>query len=97
MHSTSASRVISRPSRGATRRPSLRSGARRRFAGQSRAARQIDLGEPEEPADRLQTRASWRYLGSGYRTKGEAWLAMLAAARAREYRRLAREHACIDR
>ena len=35
--------------------------------------------------------ASWRYLGSGYQTTGEAWLAASAAARAREARRIARE------
>jgi hypothetical protein len=35
--------------------------------------------------------ASWNYLGSGYQTTGEAWLAASAAARAREARRVARE------
>jgi hypothetical protein len=35
--------------------------------------------------------ASWSYLGSGYQTTGEAWLAASAAARAREERRIARE------
>ena len=35
--------------------------------------------------------ASWSYLGSGYQTTGEAWLAASAAARAREARRMARE------
>jgi hypothetical protein len=35
--------------------------------------------------------ASWRYLGSGYQTTGEAWLAASAAARAREARRVAKE------
>jgi hypothetical protein len=30
--------------------------------------------------------ASWSYLGSGYQTTGEAWLAASAAARAREQR-----------
>ena len=35
--------------------------------------------------------ASWHYLGSGYQTTGEAWLAASAAARAREARRVARE------
>jgi hypothetical protein len=35
--------------------------------------------------------ASWAYLGSGYRTTGEAWLAASAAARAREARRVAKE------
>ena len=35
--------------------------------------------------------ASWSYLGSGYQTTGEAWLAASAAARAREVRRIAKE------
>jgi hypothetical protein len=35
--------------------------------------------------------ASWSYLGSGYQTTGEAWLAASAAARAREARRIAKE------
>jgi hypothetical protein len=35
--------------------------------------------------------ASWAYLGSGYQSTGEAWLAASAAARAREERRVARE------
>jgi hypothetical protein len=35
--------------------------------------------------------ASWHYLGSGYQSTGEAWLATSAAARAREERRVARE------
>jgi hypothetical protein len=35
--------------------------------------------------------ASWHYLGRGYQTTGEAWLAASAAARAREERRVARE------
>jgi hypothetical protein len=35
--------------------------------------------------------ASWSYLGSGYPSTGEAWLAASAAARAREMRRAARE------
>jgi hypothetical protein len=35
--------------------------------------------------------ASWSYLGSGYQSTGEAWLAASAAARAREARRVARE------
>ena len=34
--------------------------------------------------------ACWRYLGSGYQTEGEAWLARSAAAEAREQRRIAR-------
>jgi hypothetical protein len=35
--------------------------------------------------------ASWIYLGSGYQSTGEAWLAASAAARAREERRIAKE------
>jgi hypothetical protein len=35
--------------------------------------------------------ASWIYVGRGYRTTGEAWLAASAAARAREERRIAKE------
>jgi hypothetical protein len=33
--------------------------------------------------------ASWAYVGSGYATEGERWLALSAAARAREQRRVA--------
>jgi hypothetical protein len=35
--------------------------------------------------------ASWAYVGAGYQTEGERWLALSAAARAREHRRIARE------
>jgi hypothetical protein len=35
--------------------------------------------------------AYWSYVGSGYQTEGEAWLARSAAANAREQRRAARE------
>jgi hypothetical protein len=35
--------------------------------------------------------ATWNYIGSGYQSTGEAWLAASAAARAREERRVARE------
>jgi hypothetical protein len=35
--------------------------------------------------------ASWIYVGRGYRSTGEAWLAASAAARAREERRIAKE------
>jgi hypothetical protein len=47
-------------------------------------------GRPEDDQAALVV-ASWAYLGSGYRTTGEAWLAASAAARAREERRVARE------
>ena len=35
--------------------------------------------------------ATWSYVASGYATEGERWLALSAAARAREHRRIARE------
>jgi hypothetical protein len=35
--------------------------------------------------------ASWVYVGSGYTSEGERWLALSAAARAREQRKVARE------
>jgi hypothetical protein len=35
--------------------------------------------------------ASWAYVGAGYATEGERWLALSAAARAREQRRMAWE------
>jgi hypothetical protein len=34
---------------------------------------------------------SWVFVGAGYATEGERWLALSAAARAREQRRIARE------
>jgi hypothetical protein len=47
-------------------------------------------GQPEDDQAVIVV-ASWSYLGSGYQTTGEAWLAASAAARAREARRIARE------
>jgi hypothetical protein len=47
-------------------------------------------GRPEEEQAMLVV-ASWVYLGRGYQTSGEAWLAASAAARAREERRIAKE------
>ena len=35
--------------------------------------------------------ATWSYVASGYATEGERWLALSAAARAREQRKVARE------
>jgi len=48
-------------------------------------------GRPEGGDQAVIVVASWAYLGSGYQTTGEAWLAASAAARAREERRVARE------
>jgi len=47
-------------------------------------------GRPEDDQGVIVV-ASWSYLGSGYQSTGEAWLAASAAARAREERRIARE------
>jgi hypothetical protein len=47
-------------------------------------------GRPEEDQAVIVV-ASWQYLGRGYRSTGEAWLAASAAARAREERRIAKE------
>ena len=51
----------------------------------------LDAWAPAEDDQALIVVASWTYLGRGYLTTGEAWLAASAAARAREARRAARE------
>jgi hypothetical protein len=51
----------------------------------------LDAWAPAEDDQDVIVVASWAYLGSGYQTTGEAWLAASAAARAREARRMARE------
>jgi hypothetical protein len=72
---------------GALRRARVTYAVRRRRGG----ALPLDAwGRPED--DRAVTVvASWSYIGSGYQSTGEAWLAASAAARAREARRIARE------
>jgi hypothetical protein len=70
--------------------------ARRDFVKRQRCAKRIPLDEGTEHEENVETRPEWHYLGSGYRTTGEAWLAMGAAARAREHRRLAREDTSIN-
>jgi hypothetical protein len=47
-------------------------------------------GRPEEDQAVIMV-VSWQYLGRGYQSTGEAWLAASAAARAREARRIAKE------
>jgi hypothetical protein len=47
-------------------------------------------GRPEDD-DQVAILADWSYQGSGYRTQGEKWLALSAAARAREREQAARE------
>jgi hypothetical protein len=67
--------------------------ARVAFAKRRRARDGIPLdawGWPEDD-QAVVVVASWVYVGAGYETEGERWLALSAAARARERRRIARE------
>jgi hypothetical protein len=67
--------------------------ARAAFARRRRACDGVPLdawGRPEDDHAVIVV-ASWSYVGSGYQTTGEAWLAASAAARAREARRIAKE------
>jgi hypothetical protein len=67
--------------------------ARVAFARRRRASDGIPLDAWDRPEDdqAVIIVASWIYVGSGYATEGERWLALSAAARAREQRRVARE------
>jgi hypothetical protein len=67
--------------------------ARVAFAKRRRAKDGVPLdawGRPEDD-QAVVVVASWVYVGKGYETEGERWLALSAAARAREQRRVARE------
>jgi hypothetical protein len=67
--------------------------ARVAFAKRRRAKDGVPLdarGRPEND-DQVVIVASWIYVASGYATEGERWLALSAAARAREQRRVAWE------
>jgi hypothetical protein len=67
--------------------------ARVAFAKRRRARDGIPLdvwGRPEDDQAVIVV-ASWVYVGSGHSSEGERWLALSAAARARERRRIARE------
>jgi hypothetical protein len=68
--------------------------ARVAFAKRRRAKDGVPLdawGRPEDDDQVVTVVASWTYAGSGYATEGERWLAVSAAARAREQRRVAWE------
>jgi hypothetical protein len=67
--------------------------ARVAFAKRRRAHDGVPLDAWDRPEDdqAVIVVASWVYVGSGYETEGERWLALSAAARAREHRRIARE------
>jgi replication initiator protein RepSA len=72
---------------GALRRARVAYAIRRRRGG----TLPLDAwGRPEDDQAAVVV-ATWRYIGSGYQSTGEAWLAASAAARAREQRRVARE------
>jgi hypothetical protein len=72
---------------GALRRARVAHAIRRRRGG----VLPLDAwGRPEDDQAVIVV-ASWSYLGSGYQSTGEAWLAASAAARAREERRIAKE------
>jgi hypothetical protein len=67
--------------------------ARVAFAKRRRAKDGVPLdawGRPEDDQAVIVV-ASWAYVGKGYETEGERWLALSAAARAREHRRIAWE------
>jgi len=68
--------------------------ARVAFAKRRRAGDGVPLDAWERAEDDDQAVvvvASWVYVGSGYATEGERWLALSAAVRAREERRIARD------
>jgi hypothetical protein len=67
--------------------------ARVAFAKRRRAGDGVPLDAWDRPEDDQAAIviASWVYVGSGYATQGERWLALSAAARAREQREVARE------
>jgi hypothetical protein len=67
--------------------------ARIAFVKRRRARDGIPLDAWDRPEDdkAVVVVASWIYVGSGYTTEGERWLALSAAARARERRRIAWE------
>jgi hypothetical protein len=67
--------------------------ARVAFAKRRRASGGVPLdawGRPEDDQAVIVI-ASWTYVAAGYATEGERWLALSAAARAREQRQVARE------
>jgi hypothetical protein len=67
--------------------------ARVEYAKRRRHGEGVPLDAWDRPKDDelVEVVASWAYAGRGYLTQGEVWLALSAAARARERRRIARE------
>ena len=64
---------------------------RLRQAPPSQGRRPLDAWGRAEDDQAVIVVATWTYVGAGYATEGERWLALSAAARAREQRRVARE------
>jgi hypothetical protein len=83
-----------------SRRYSTTMGALRRarvaFAKRRRTGDGVPLDAWDRPEDdqAVIVIATWTYAGAGYGTEGERWLALSAAARAREQRRVAWEELC---
>ena len=75
---------------GALRRARVAYAIRRRRGG----SRLLDASGRTGDGGAVITVASWHYVGSGYRTEGEAWLARSAAACAASERQEAREELC---
>jgi hypothetical protein len=68
--------------------------ARVQYAKRRRATDGVPLdawGRVEDDDQAAVVIATWSYVGAGYQTQGEVWLALSAAARAREQRQVARE------
>ena len=67
--------------------------ARVQFAKRRRARDGVPLDAWDRPEDdqAVIVLATWSYVATGYATEGERWLALSAAARAREQRQVARE------
>jgi hypothetical protein len=68
--------------------------ARVAYAKRRRARDGIPLdawGRAEDDDQAAVVIATWVYMGAGYETEGERWLALSAAARAREQRQVAWE------
>jgi hypothetical protein len=72
---------------GALRRARVSYAIRRRRGG----TLPLEAWAPAEDDQAVVVVASWAYVGRGFQTTGEAWLAASAAARAREARRVAKE------
>jgi hypothetical protein len=68
--------------------------ARVQYAKRRRATDGVPLdawGRVEDDDQAAVVIATWSYVGAGYQTQGEVWLALSATARAREQRQVARE------